>query len=226
MAYFLSFIEGIITFISPCLLPMLPIYLSYFAGDHADEDRRRSHVLRNALGFVLGFTIVFVLLGAAAGTFGQLVRHHQAALHLVGGLFLVVVGLHFAGVLKLGFLARTYRLPLQIKSFRFVTSILFGFLFAIGWTPCVGAFLGAALMLAAHAQQAFQGIVMLLLYSMGLGIPFVLSALLIDSLKHTFTTIKQHYRQINLVCGLLLVLIGGLMASGRLGVFLSLLTFS
>ncbi len=226
MEYFLSFLEGVITFVSPCLLPMLPIYIAYFAGgDTGVLPSRRRRALKNAVGFVLGFTIVFLLLGAAAGTFGKLIRQHETAFDLIGGAVLVLFGLNFMNVIRIGFLNRTLRPGLKINTFNFFTSLLLGVVFSIGWTPCVGAFLGSALMLAANSRNMGKGILMLLLFSLGLGIPFMISALLIDSLKQTFNSIKRHYRAVSVVSGLLLVVTGVLMMSGRLNAFLSLLTF-
>ena len=226
MDYLLSFIEGIITFVSPCLLPMLPIYISYFAGGETpDQKKQKRRTIINAIGFVLGFTIVFLLLGAAAGTLGRFVHQYGIVFNFFGGLILILFGLNFMNVIQIGFLNRTLRIHMKVKSFTFITSALLGVVFSIGWTPCVGAFLGSALMLAANSKEAFKGIVMLLLFSLGLGIPFVISAVLIDSLKQTFAAIKRHYRVISIISGLLLILVGILMMFGQLNTFLSLLTF-
>ena len=213
MQYFISFLEGIITFISPCLLPMLPIYLSYFAGGAAEEGRRERS-LQNALGFVLGFTLVFVSLGAFAGSIGRLLVRYTAAVNLVSGAVVVLFGLNYLGVLKLGFFSGGNRKKMSGQQLGFGAAVLFGIIFSIGWTPCVGAFLGSALLLASQQGSVGQGILMLLAYSLGLGIPFVASALLIDRLKIAFVWIKQHYRIINLVSGGLLVIIGVLMMTG------------
>lgn len=221
MQYLLLFLEGVITFISPCLLPMLPIYLSFFAA--GDTDRRRT--LRNALGFVLGFTIVFVIMGAFMGIMGKLVREYQTVLNIVTGAIVILFGLNFMGVLKIGFLNRASQQDANVKDLNFFSSMLFGIVFSIGWTPCVGAFLGSALLLASQGGSLLQGIVMLLAFSLGLGIPFVVSALLVDRLKGAFDFIKRHYRVINLVSGLVLVIVGILMATGYMGYWLSLLSF-
>lgn len=221
MQYLLLFLEGVITFISPCLLPMLPIYLSFFAA--GDTDRRRT--LRNALGFVLGFTIVFIIMGAFMGVMGKLVREYQTVLNIVTGAIVILFGLNFMGVLKIGFLNRASQQDANVKDLNFFSSMLFGIVFSIGWTPCVGAFLGSALLLASQGGSLLQGIVMLLAFSLGLGIPFVVSALLIDRLKGAFDFIKRHYRVINLVSGLVLVIVGILMATGYMGYWLSLLSF-
>ena len=225
MEFFIAFLEGIITFISPCLLPMLPIYLSYFAGNQSQEDSRAAtaRTLRNALGFVLGFTLVFVLMGALAGTLGGLLRRHQTIVNLITGAIVVFFGLNFLGVVKLQ-LFRGGSNALAGKELGFFSALLFGMVFSIGWTPCVGAFLGSALMLASQQGQASTGILMLLCYSAGLGIPFVASALLLDNLKSTFNFIKRHYSLINRICGILLVLIGILMMSGLMSRFLTLLS--
>ena len=221
MQYLLLFLEGVITFISPCLLPMLPIYLSFFAA--GDTDRRRT--LRNALGFVLGFTIVFIIMGAFMGIMGKLVREYQTVLNILTGAVVILFGLNFMGVLKIGFLNRASQQDANVKDLNFFSSMLFGIVFSIGWTPCVGAFLGSALLLASQGGSLLQGIVMLLAFSLGLGIPFVVSALLIDRLKGAFDFIKRHYRVINLVSGLVLVIVGILMATGYMGYWLSLLSF-
>lgn len=221
MQYLLLFLEGVITFISPCLLPMLPIYLSFFAA--GDTDRRRT--LRNALGFVLGFTIVFIIMGAFMGIMGKLVREYQTVLNIVTGAVVILFGLNFMGVLKIGFLNRASQQDANVKDLNFFSSMLFGIVFSIGWTPCVGAFLGSALLLASQGGSLLQGIVMLLAFSLGLGIPFVVSALLVDRLKGAFDFIKRHYRVINLVSGLILVIVGILMATGYMGYWLSLLSF-
>lgn len=210
MQYVLSFLEGIITFISPCILPMIPVYITYFAN--GEENKKKS--VTNALGFVLGFTIVFVALGAFAGFLGGLLIKYEAVVNILTGLVVVIFGLNFMGVLKIGFLNKTKKAEVEVKSTGFGGSVLFGIVFSIGWTPCVGAFLGSALMLASQQGTALQGIFMLVLYSVGLGIPFVLSAVLIDRLKSIFDAIKRNYRTINIVSGGLLVVIGIMMMTG------------
>lgn len=220
MQYVISFLEGIITFISPCLLPMLPIYVSYFAGG---TERSTGRMLRNALGFVAGFTLVFVILGALAGSVGSLLKSHQTLVNVICGLIVIFFGLNFLGVFKLN-LFRGARRAINTKDMGFLSSLLFGMIFSIGWTPCVGAFLGSALMLASQQGHVVEGVMMLLTYSLGLGIPFVLSAVLIDRLKSAFDIIKAHYRVINVACGCFLVLVGILMATGTLGWLLGLLS--
>ena len=220
MQYVISFLEGIITFISPCLLPMLPIYISYFAGG---GERSTKKTLTGALGFVAGFTVVFMAMGALAGTVGSFLKTHQTAVNIISGLVVIFFGLNFLGVFKLN-LFRGGGRSVNTADMNFFSALLFGIIFSLGWTPCVGAFLGSALMLASQQGHVVEGMLMLLAYSLGLGIPFLLSAVLIDYLKTAFNWIKQNYRLINAVSGILLVLIGILMATGTLGQLLSLLS--
>lgn len=220
MQYLITFLEGIITFISPCLLPMLPIYISYFAGG---GERTVKKTLTGALGFVLGFTVVFVTLGALAGTAGSFLREHQVAVNIVLGLIVVFFGLNFLGVFKFNLFRGSSR-SVKNRNTGFFSALLFGIIFSLGWTPCVSAFLGSALAMASQQGQILQGMLLLLVYSLGLGIPFALSAVLIDRLKSTFAWIKNHYRVINIVSGSFLILVGLLMATGTLGRLLSLLS--
>lgn len=219
MEYVIAFLEGMITFISPCLLPMLPIYISYFAGG---GERSIPKTLTGALGFVTGFTVVFVAMGALAGTLGSFLKEYQTAVNIVSGLVVIFFGLHFLGLFQLK-LFRSAGSQRNTGAMGFGSALLFGVIFSVGWTPCVGAFLGSALMLASQQGHVLEGMGMLLVYSLGLGIPFVFSAVLIDYLKSVFGWIKQHYRIINIISGSFLVLVGILMATGSLGWLLGLL---
>lgn len=219
MQYLISFLEGIITFISPCLLPMLPIYISYFAGGGVRSTRK---TLTSALGFVLGFTLIFTAMGALAGTLGSFLTRYQTAVNLLSGGIVIVFGLNYMGLLRLN-LFRGLGRQVQSKQMDFFSAVLFGMVFSVGWTPCVGAFLGSALMLASQQGHVLEGMAMLMCYSLGLGIPFLLSAVLIDRLKGAFGWIKAHYDIINRICGGLLVIVGIAMATGLLGRLLTLL---
>lgn len=219
MQYFISFLEGIITFISPCLLPMLPLYLSYFAGGQEGGTRK---TLRCAFGFILGFTVVFMAMGALAGTFGSFVAQYQSIVNMICGIIVICFGLNYLGILKLQFF-RGKKHKVDVSNLTFGSSIAFGIVFSIGWTPCVGAFLGTALLMASTQGQVLAGMVMLLTYSLGLGIPFLISAVLIDQLKGTFDWIKRNYGLINTVCGGFLILVGVMMATGTLGKLLAFL---
>ena len=222
MQYVISFLEGIITFISPCLLPMLPIYISYFAGG---GERTTKKTVTNALGFVLGFSLVFIAMGALAGTVGSFLTKYQTIVNLISGIIVIVFGLNFLGVFRVKLFNGNHgNSKFNPENMGFFSATLFGIIFSIGWTPCVGTFLGSALMLASQQGSVLKGTMMLVAYSVGLGIPFLFSAVLIDKLKTAFDFIKKHYRIINLVSGGLLVVIGILMATGMFGRFLALLS--
>lgn len=222
MQYLVSFLEGIITFISPCILPMIPVYLLYFTGGSADDYKGTVHkthtvgarVFVNALGFVLGFSIVFVALGALASVISGLLWRYKILINIITGAVVVVFGLNFIGVFTIGFLNRSKKVETAVKPLGFFPAVLFGLIFAAGWTPCVGAFLGSALGLAANTATVAEGILLLLVYSLGLGVPFLLSAVLIDRLKGVFGFIKKHYQIVNIVSGSLLVVMGILMMAG------------
>lgn len=219
MQILIVFLEGIITFLSPCLLPMLPIYLSYFAGG---GERTTKGTLLGATGFVTGFTVVFVAMGALAGTLGSFLKEYQTVVNIVSGLVVIFFGLYFLGVFKFTLFqgaARTVR-----PGTGFFAAVIFGIVFSLGWTPCVGAFLGSALMLASQAGNMLLGMAMLLAYSLGLGVPFLLSAVLIDQLKGTFNWVKSHYTLINRISGSLLILVGIAMATGLLDKLLRVLS--
>lgn len=217
MQYLIMFLEGMITFLSPCLLPMLPIYISYFAGGEGN----RKKTLLGAIGFVIGFSVVFVLLGALAGTLGSFLREYSFWVNLVSGLLIIFFGLSFLGVFKFT-IFKGKMSTIRSDQMGFLKSVLFGVVFSVGWTPCVGAFLASALVMASSEGQALSGMLMLLSYSLGLGIPFIISAVLIDSLKTAFNFIKRNYKIVNLVSGLMLIVIGVLMATGLFSRFLSI----
>jgi cytochrome c-type biogenesis protein len=209
--YVLLFLEGIITFISPCLLPMLPVYLLYFAGG---EEKNAVRTAINAVGFVIGFTVVFVAMGAFAGFIGQFLSDYKTAVNITTGFIVILFGLNYLGILRISFFR------LKIRKFKthlnFFSAFIFGIIFSIGWTPCVSAFLGAALLRASQQGYMLEGMFMLFIFSMGLGLPFIVCAVLIDRLKNAFAFIKKHYRAVNIFSGGLLVLIGILMMTGWL----------
>ena len=167
--------------------------------------------------------MVFMAMGALAGTIGSFLRQYETAVNVVSGLVVIFFGLSFLGVFKLKLFQGT-GYSVDAHAMGFFPALIFGVVFSVGWTPCVGAFLGSALMLASQQGHVVEGMLMLLAYSMGLGIPFVLSAVLIDYLKTAFNWIKRNYGVINTVCGGLLILIGILMATGTLGRLLALLS--
>ncbi len=207
-----TLIEGLITFISPCVLPMIPVYVLYFAG--ASEGKQAKKTLMRALSFVLGFTALFVLLGVFAGTLGGLLVRYQSEVNMICGMIMILFGLHYAGIVRITLLDKTVKPDVQVQPKGYLSCLLLGAVFAVGWTPCTGPLLGSAMMLAASKGSMLSGALLLACYSLGMGIPFVLCALLIDRLKGAFAAIKRHYKAINRVCGVFLVIVGLAMMTG------------
>ncbi|MBQ7547082.1 MAG: cytochrome c biogenesis protein CcdA [Clostridia bacterium] len=213
MQFLITFLEGVISFISPCMLPMLPVYISYFA---AGNDSRSKTLARSA-AFVLGFTVVFSALGLFAGTVGALLVRYRIALNAVSGLIVILLGLSYLDVIRLPFFKG---MQTQRKVSGLVSAFVFGVIYSVSLTPCIGAFLGSALMLASASGTALRGALLLVTYALGLGIPFLISAVLLEKLRTTFGWIKAHYSVINRVCGVFLIVIGILMATGVLSTVL------
>ena len=199
---------------------MIPIYITYFAGG---GERTTKKTLKNALGFVSGFTVVFVVIGVRWGTLGSLLVKYRTIVNIITGLIVVFFGLNYLGIIKLN-IFRASGNSTNTENLGFFSSALFGIVFSVGWTPCVGAFLGSALMLASQQGKVLAGAAMLFVYSLGLGIPFIISALLIDKLKTTFAFIKGHYGVINKICGIILIIIGILMMTGLMGMIVEILS--
>jgi cytochrome c-type biogenesis protein len=214
LQFVITFLEGLISFISPCMLPLLPLYISYFAGG-ADKKHR---VFLRALSFVAGFTLVFSLLGLFAGTLGAFLARYRTAVNIISGLIVVVFGLSYLDIIKLPFFKgmQNGRMANSV-----ISAFLFGIVYSVSLTPCIGAFLGSALMLASVSGTALRGVMLLVTYSLGLGVPFVISAVLIEKLNSAFAFIKKHYRVINICCGLFLIAVGVLMMFGLMSAVMS-----
>lgn len=204
MDFFIIFIEGFASFLSPCVLPMLPMYVSYFAGQ--DKDLRRTVI--NSLGFVSGFTIVFVLLGIFASTLGKLITTNSRYLNIIFGIIIILFGMHYIGILNIKILNKSKGIQKNKDKLSFFSAIIFGMLFSVCWTPCVGVFLSSALMMSATSQNILKGGLMLFIYSVGLGIPFILTSIFLEKLKNTFNHIKKHYNVINKIAGIILIFSG------------------
>lgn len=217
MEYLITFLEGIISFISPCILPMLPIYISYFVGQ---EEKNKKKTFINSIGFVVGFTIVFVLLGVFAGSLGIFLKQYKVVVNIIFGSIIVLFGLSFMEIIRLPQIQNKIKWKAKTEHLNFFSAMILGLIFAISWTPCVGAFLGSALLMASTAGHVMNGIFMLVCFSLGLGIPFIISALLIEQLKTTFDFIKKHYLVVNRIAGIFLIIIGILMITGYLDLLL------
>lgn len=205
MEYLLTFVEGLASFISPCLLPMLPIYISYFMGE---EENSKKKALINSIGFVLGFTFVFLVLSIFATTAGYFINRYTKYIKIVFGIIIIILGFNYMDILKLKFLNQTKGIQMKNRKLNFFKAMFFGILFSISWTPCIGTFLSSALLLIAKEQELIKGIVLMLLYSIGLGIPFIISVVLIEKLKEVFDFIKKNYKKVKIISGLILIFMG------------------
>ena len=220
MDYIITFLEGIISFISPCMLPMLPIYISYIAGQSNKEDGgKNTKMIFKVIAFVLGFTVVFTAMGVFSGILGKLLSEYQTIVNIVSGVIVILFGLSYLEVFRIPFFKGMNK---GYKVTGIASAFLFGAIYSVSLTPCVGAFLGSALMLASSTGGALKGATLLLTYSLGLGIPFLFSAVLLDKLSGAFTFIKKHYKVINLVSGILLIIVGLAMAFGLLNSLLAI----
>lgn len=205
MDYVFTFIEGFASFISPCILPMLPIYISYFIGE---DNKKVSKAIINSIGFVLGFTIIFILLSVLASSFGGIISNNIKYVKIVFGIIIILLGLNYMDLIKIRFLNKAKGTSKKAKDLNFVKSMIFGILFSISWTPCIGTFLASALLLIAKNQDMIKGILLMIVYSIGLGIPFIISAALLEKLKEVFNFVKKHYTIIKRISGVILIIMG------------------
>lgn len=203
MRHLLLGIEGILTFISPCLLPMIPIYLTYLTGQ-AEHKQKNNSLLYQALLFVLGFTLVFVTMSLFVTSIGRFVLINRNLIHIMTGVFMILLGIDY--LLGNPFMNRINLIPQH--SLKHTNAFLFGMVFSISWTPCVGTFLASALSYAAASTSYWESISLLLSYSIGLGIPFILSALLVQEIQSVIKWVQQHSRFIRLSSGMFLILMG------------------
>jgi len=205
MEYIFTFLEGIASFISPCILPMLPIYISYFVGR---ENKSKSKAVLNAIGFVLGFTIIFIILSIFASQLGIIISKSIKYIKIIFGTIIILLGLNYMEILKVKFLNKSKNISIDTSKLNFIKAVIFGILFSISWTPCIGTFLSSALLLIAKEQEIIKGIVLMLIYSIGLGIPFIISVVLIEKLKEVFDFIKRNYGIIKKISGTILIVMG------------------
>lgn len=209
MDYIITFLEGLISFVSPCMLPMLPVYVSYFAGR---ADKKHSSIL-NAVMFVAGFTVVYMCMGLFAGTIGTFLSDYHTYTDIVCGAVIILFGLSYLDIIPIPFFKGLHR---EGKIKGVFSAFIFGMIFSISHTPCIGVFLGSAIMMATHEGNVLSGGLLLFSYSLGMGIPFLVSAVLIDKLSNVITAIKKHYKVINMVCGIFLIIVGIAMMTGML----------
>src|SRR5579885_1034262 len=212
VSFGVAFVAGLASFLSPCVLPLVPIFLAQMVGQSvsqaAETATKRMVTFLHSLAFVAGFTLAFIALGASASTLGGFLHANQFLLREIGGVLLVIIGLHMTGILKLPFLYWQKRFEYHPSRPSYPASFLIGLVFAIGWTPCVGLILGSILGLAANAATLREGVLLLLAYSLGLGVPFLLLGLGLNQVSQVLKKLKPHLGKIEVATGAVMIAMG------------------
>lgn len=221
---------GLLSFVSPCVLPLVPAYLSYMTGISVEglkqgqgQRAQQGEILSHGVAFVLGFSLVFILLGASSTLLGRVLLAYIDILGQVGGTIIVVLGLHYMGLFRIGWLDMEARFNVQRQSASLTSSFLIGLAFAFGWTPCVGPILATILAVAGAQETIGQGVLLLAVYSAGLGVPFLLAGLATNTFFSFFSRMKRHLHKVEVASGTLLVAVGVMIFLGdftRLSVLL------
>jgi cytochrome c-type biogenesis protein len=228
---FAAFVAGLISFVSPCVLPLVPGYVSMISGASVDDlrnpaaEKRISSVMLNSLMFILGFTIVFVMLGAAATTVGRLLREYKSLMVQIAGVVIILFGLHLTGILKINALYADKRMHTVGGGKTAWGSFVVGFAFAFGWTPCIGPILATILTIAGSQNTVSRGIFLLAVYSMGLAVPFLLTAIGINRFLGFYSRFRRHLHSVEVASGVLLIIIGALFVTRHFTIIASKLSF-
>lgn len=218
--FFILFFEGMFTFLSPCILPMFPVYLIYLNGNEKENSKKR--LILNTIAFVLGFSVVFVTLGAAASSIGSLISNNRQIFEKISGIIMILFGLNYLGFIKINFMNKIKTVETNVKNLKFISSFIFGLAFSFGLTPCISTHLGSAMIIASNSKTVFVGMLLLFMFSMGLGVPFIISALLFDKLQGMFKFIKMNMTVIKIISGSIMILIGILMFFNLFGYYTGL----
>lgn len=223
-----AFLAGLLSFVSPCVLPLVPSYLMYITGlsfdqlsNPAERHRLRNTIMANALLFIVGFSLVFIAFGASASLIGQVLTDYQQLIRKVGGVFIVLFGLYVMGILNLRFLMTEKRIHLRNRPAGYAGSVLIGATFAAGWTPCVGPVLGTMLMYASTTDTLADGVTLLAFYSLGLGLPLFAAALGVDRFLASFKRVRRYQQAVSAVSGLFLIVFGLILYSDSLALLTS-----
>jgi len=222
-----SLLMGVTSFASPCILPLIPSYVSYITGISYDDlvspgsrGRNTKFLLLHAVVFVAGFTIIFVLLGATASIAGGILSQHLESIRIIGGIFVILMGIFVMDVLKIPFLQQEARLHLKTRPAGYAGTLVIGMVFAAGWTPCTGPFLGSVLTLSMETRTVGTGMVLLTFYSLGIGIPFILSSIAISTFLSSFHIVRKHFKTIKMISGIILVIMGVLLIMDKLTILI------
>ncbi len=201
----MTFLEGFASFISPCILPLIPLYVSYFSGSEKENTKK---TIINAIVFCIGFSLIFILMAIFASSVGLFINTNIRTINIVFGIICIIFGLFYMEIFKIKIFNKTINIPFDVKNLNIIRSFIFGVLFSISHAPCTGPFLGSALMLIIKEQKLFNGVILMITYCVGIGIPVIISAVLVDKLKIIFDFIKNHYNIVKIIAGLLLIVTG------------------
>ena len=227
----LAFVAGVVSFLSPCVLPLVPGYISMLSGASIEELKAGAgtalvaRIFRNSIAFVVGFSVVFITLGASATAVGRFLVAQRTTFNIVAGIIIIIFGLHLIGLVKIPFLYREARVNTGAPRRGLLGAFVLGFAFAFGWTPCIGPILTGILALAAMRETVFQGMFLLAIYSAGLAIPFVLTGLGLSQFLKFYSGFRKHLQIVEVLSGVLLIAIGVLMAFNKLGMLSGYLSF-
>ncbi|MCT4564934.1 MAG: cytochrome c biogenesis protein CcdA [Maledivibacter sp.] len=219
------FLQGMASFLSPCILPLMPIYLTYLTGEsleEIEEGAARKSILINSIGFLLGLSIVFTILGATATAFGKFLYFNNNIIRKAGGIIVIVFGIHHLGIINLSFLNMERKFNFNAEKPKFINSILLGMAFSFGWTPCIGPILGSVLMMAAGLETYGKGIYLLIIYSLGFSIPFLITALFLNLVLQRINNLDKNLKIIKVISGILLIIMGTLLYTNNLNAISSI----
>ncbi|OVE78151.1 cytochrome C biogenesis protein [bacterium F11] len=229
MSMWMALSAGFLSFISPCVLPIIPSYMGFITGmsfEDLTQNQNQAAIRRatiiNSLLFILGFSTIFIILGATATAFGSALNKYQHIMRLVGGAIVVILGVHFTGLVNIKFLQVEKRIHLRNRPLGYLGSLLIGFAFGAGWTPCIGPILGSILMVAATQTEVTKGISLLGMYSIGFGVPFFLSAIALNKFLTTYRRVSRHIPKFVIASGIILIIVGILIMTNNLS-FLGLI---
>lgn len=228
VSLFLAFSAGLISFLSPCVLPLVPAYVSYMTGESVQSNNKTTdkfYILYKSLGFVIGFSIVFVIMGASITSLGKLFIKNQMIFKRIAGILIIIFGLHTSGILKIKFFSKEMKFMSLGNSKGAFGSVLMGMAFAAGWTPCVGPILSSILVYATSMDTIGRGILLLILYSLGLAVPFVLTALAVDKLSSKLPKVTKHLKVVSIISGILLIILGVLIFTNKVGLLSNYFNF-
>jgi cytochrome c-type biogenesis protein len=222
VSYSISFLAGVLSFLSPCVLPLVPSYVSFITGisfedltKGSDKARIRLLTMTNSLAFIFGFSAIFISLGASSSAIGQFLFNYQDSIRIIGGILIIIFGLFIAGFLKMDFLMRDKKFHLSGRPSGYVGAFVIGMTFAAGWTPCIGPILGSILLYASTKGSAVYGMQLLAIYSLGLAIPFFISSLAFNSFLSYSKKVQKYMRVIMIISGLLMIIFGILLLMNK-----------